>query len=125
MPTFKAQSRWTPSAGHQNTTTQKGYVFQFGKYKGMSIENDSVIKESYLEFLISSNKSLIKECEKELERRRSLEYANDTMIGKVIEAGFRAMAKELHPDTGSGTTEEFMELQGARTVLREIAENLK
>ena len=91
-------------------------VLRWGKYKGQQLAS---VPAAYLEYLVSSAKQTVAECEAELERRRMTEEASLTMVERIVEAGFRELAKKIHPDVEGGDTASMRELLSAREALRE------
>jgi hypothetical protein len=99
------------------------HIFKFGIHRGKEI-TDSRIDNSYLEFLIAKNKQDIRIYQTELDRRAALENASDDMATRLIQAGYRTLAKQLHPDVG-GDPEKFQELLGSKEILMQVLEKLK
>ena len=73
--------------------------------------------QEYLEWYLRENDLLMKQCREELERRNALEEATQSMAERIIQAGYRALAKQMHPDLG-GDPAQFRELQGTVEELR-------
>jgi hypothetical protein len=93
----------------------------FGKYSGQEI---SEIPREYLEWLRKANDEINALINTELERRDALESDQQTMIEKIVHAGYRSMAQKLHPDTG-GTTQDFQDLSAGYSQLQIILAELK
>jgi F420-0:gamma-glutamyl ligase-like protein len=96
-------------------------VLTFGKYNGVQIEN---VPGDYLEWLISTRKKDIQTYQDELDRRAAVELSSLSMVERIIQSGFRALAKTMHPDVG-GSTEQFKELQGSYEQLKGILSEVK
>jgi Putative quorum-sensing-regulated virulence factor len=91
-------------------------LFPFGTHKGLPM---SEVPREYLEWYLRENELLMKQCRAELERRDTLEEATQSMAERIIQAGYRALAKQLHPDLG-GDPAQFRELQGTVEELRSV-----
>ena len=70
-------------------------------------------------FLIESATTTIEECKTELARRESAAEATFPWVQRVIEIGYRELARRHHPDLG-GDVEEMRELNRAVEALREL-----
>lgn len=92
-------------------------ILRFGKHKG---EHISDVPTEYLEWLLSQNKNTVADLEEELERRIAAESANLPIIQQVIQAGYRALAKQHHPDVG-GDPSKMKEVNNAVEYLRKLA----
>lgn len=90
----------------------------FGKYGDYDISD---VPEDYLEWLITSSKERIKQCESELARRDNAAMANMNWMQKIIKAGFNDLARKHHPDMG-GTTQDMQELNASYDALKRAAE---
>ena len=112
-----------PKYDYVYKTTNVKNPLKFGIYRGKDITDPS-IPESYFEFIIAQQSKTLKEFEVELERRRTIEKATDSMAAQIISAGFKALALKYHPDQG-GNPETFQELLGTRAILTEVVEKLK
>lgn len=121
MPHWKSNRQ--SAASYKMGGKSSDFIFTFGKYRDRSIQ-DPAVDSPYLEFLIREQGRVLTACKNELERRAALEQATDTMIKRVVAAGYRTLAKEMHPDVG-GSTEQFLELKGAAEVLTQVVEKLK
>jgi hypothetical protein len=96
-------------------------IITFGKYNGQPLEN---IPADYIEWLISTRKKDIEMYQRELDRRATAELSTMTMVERIIQSGYRSLAKTMHPDAG-GTTEGFQELQGSYEQLKGILSEVK
>ena len=96
------------------------HVFRFGKYNGQALRD---VPTDYVEWLARDTTDKLKLWTSELERREAAEAATLPMTLAIVEAGYKALAKQYHPDTG-GDTRTFQELAGAREVLRTALKEL-
>jgi hypothetical protein len=87
---------------------------QFGKFKGLSISAPEVTTK-YLEWLLERLVADTDEIQAELARRQQAEAGNLTLAGRMVVAGFRALAKEHRDDP-----DIMRELTGARAALEEV-----
>lgn len=90
------------------------YKMPYGKYKGLALEQ---IPTTYLEWILKSMKESAASIEDELEAREQQESATLSMARRLIEAGYRQLAKQMHPDAG-GDTAAMQELNGTVERLR-------
>ncbi len=81
----------------------------FGKYKDLDLRE---VPEDYLIWLIQKGENDIRSYKLELERRENADDADASIMERLVKKGFRAMAKEMHPDHG-GTTAGMQELNAA------------
>jgi hypothetical protein len=114
------------------------YTFEFGKYSGWAIEK---VPTDYLVWLINSNAEKKRIFEAELQRRKEAEeqarraaerqqYEDELrrttfdpeMAKRVIQAGFRAVAQQCHPDHG-GNTADMQNLNLTVEKLRKVFED--
>ena len=93
----------------------------FGKYAGMDLRD---VPQEYLEWLIQMRKKDLAEYQGELERRELVESASITMVERVVQEGFRSLAKKFHPDAG-GSDAEFVELKAAHEQLKMVLGEIK
>jgi len=96
-------------------------VLTFGKYNGMPIES---VPADYLEWLIETRKKDIRLYQDELDRRAAAELSSLTMVERIIQAGYKSLAKSFHPDVG-GDANQFRELQGSYEQLKGILSEVK
>ena len=89
-------------------------TLKFGKYAGVDIRQ---VPLEYLQWLHERTVKSGEEIATEIERRERLESANQPLIERLIQSGYRALAKQLHPDVG-GTTEQMQELNDVVDTLR-------
>lgn len=134
MPPYQAQQMWPGSfwGGDRmdevrddiDPNQDKGYMgdtLSFGKYAGQKLSD---VPKDYIEWLISTREKDIKQYRAELERREMLETQASSTLDKIIQEGFKALAKKAHPDQG-GSDKQFRELQAAREQLKLAAEEVK
>jgi hypothetical protein len=91
--------------------------FVWGMYKGRAV---SEVPDHYLQFLIESSRATIDELQHELDRRALTAEAALTWRQKIVEAGFRELAKKHHPDLNGGNGAEMRELLASIAQLREL-----
>jgi hypothetical protein len=89
---------------------------RFGKYKGELL---SAVPSEYLTFLIDSATTTIEECKEELTRREAAAEATLPWVQRVVETGYRELARRHHPDHG-GDGDSMRELNAAIEALREM-----
>lgn len=94
---------------------------RFGKYAGYDLRD---IPTEYLEWMITQSERTIRDFSAELERRQTFEDASLSMAERIVQAGYRALAKQYHPDFG-GTNVQMQELNGTIEALREMLRRLK
>jgi hypothetical protein len=115
----KPKDDWTEAA--EKERTQK-MTLSFGKHAGKEISD---VPRDYLEWMVSKCKTDLATYQGELDRRDSQEAATQTDLERLVQAGYRELAKKAHPDAG-GSKESFLALQGAyeqlKVVLRELKE---
>lgn len=95
--------------------------FTFGKHKGKDVKQ---VPREYIEWLIQTCENDLRQYKKEIERRDQEEEANMTMMDKIILSGFRALAKEAHPDKG-GSNEQMRELIASHEALKSLMKTEK
>jgi hypothetical protein len=98
-------------------------TFAFGKYYGKEV-SDPEVPEDYLQWLIDANKKSIAAYQAELDRRTAAVDASLGMTEKIIQAGYRELAKKYHPDAGGDPT-VFRELQGSYEQLKGVLSEVK
>lgn len=92
-------------------------TLKFGKHKGQDIRT---VPSEYLKFLVSSAQETIAECEAELGRREMIEAAELPWLRRVVEVGYRELARKCHPDVAGGDLEAMRKLNAAIEKLREL-----
>ncbi len=84
-------------------------LFKFGKYADAKTKD---IPSEYLDWIKKKNLETIKEIDEEISRREMVEEANESFIERIINVGYKTLAKTYHPDTG-GDTMQMVELNKA------------
>lgn len=90
----------------------------FGKYAGWDI---TAVPDDYIEYMISSNEKSLKMFKDEQERRIAVTDAKLPMMARIIQAGYRVMANQNHPDKG-GSTATMQEINAANEKLKVLIE---
>lgn len=96
-------------------------ILSFGKYAGVPLSN---VPRGYIEWLVTEREKDLITYKKELQRRDDLELSNMSVMEKIVLAGFRTLAKEVHPDVG-GTTKQMQELNASYQALKEAVNIMK
>jgi hypothetical protein len=91
-------------------------ILQFGKHKGRDIRDVPV---EYVEYILGQAEKTIIACREELQRCEQSEQATMPMIDRIVTVGFRALARQHHPDAG-GETSNMQDLNAAHEALREL-----
>ena len=91
-------------------------ILQFGKYKGYDISN---IPEDYLDWLISTTQKTLSDYKEEKARREYMQEASLPWVERVIQAGYRSLAMQHHPDHG-GNTEDMRQINAAHEKLKQL-----
>lgn len=89
-------------------------TLNFGKYAGMDIRD---VPLEYLEWLLERTVKSSQDITGEIERRERLESADLPLIERLIQTGYRSLAKQMHPDAG-GSTAQMQELNNVVEALR-------
>lgn len=96
-------------------------ILKFGKHAGTDIQD---VPLDYLEWMLAKCKQDVVLYQGEIERRELVESASLSTVEKIVQAGYRTLAKTAHPDSG-GTTADFQALQAGmeqlKMILREVA----
>lgn len=87
-------------------------VLTFGKHAGKDLQD---VPEDYLDWLIEERRKEIEAYQYELSRRNDVEGRQEWMK-KIIQAGYKALAKTAHPDR-RGSSGDFLALSAAREEL--------
>ncbi|MFY9531246.1 MAG: J domain-containing protein [Candidatus Acidiferrales bacterium] len=90
---------------------------RWGKYRGEDIRT---IPAEYLEFILESAQETIRDCTAELERRALVEEASLSWAERIIQSGYRELARRHHPDIHGGDGEEMRAVNAAAEALREL-----
>jgi hypothetical protein len=96
-------------------------TLDFGKYRGYSIRD---VPREYLDWLLDSNRRTVREIEAELERRDRLDDAELSWAERLVQAGFRALAQQNHPDRG-GNTRDMQAINAANEAMKELLRTAK
>ena len=90
----------------------------FGKFKGKELS--AIEDDAYLEWLLEIAKEPLRtQINRELLARKRLDRGQLPMAQALLESGYRAMAKKLHPDVG-GSTKDMQLLNAVMDKLRRI-----
>lgn len=100
---------------------EKMKTLTFGKHAGQDI---ALVPADYIQWLLGKAKQDVADYEGELARREAVETANTSIAERIVKAGFRELAKTLHPDKG-GDAKEFQELTKANEQLKMVLEEIK
>lgn len=90
-------------------------TIEFGKYRGYDIRE---VPKEYLDWLLDKNRRMVREIEAEIDRRDRLDEANLTWAERLIQAGYRALALQHHPDRG-GKTGDMQAINAAHEAMKE------
>lgn len=90
----------------------------FGKYNGWDI---TAVPDDYVEYMITSNEKSLKMFRDEQERRIAVTDAKLPMMARIIQAGYRTLANQNHPDKG-GSTSVMQEINAANEKLKVLIE---
>jgi hypothetical protein len=85
----------------------------FGKYAGLDLQD---VPQDYIEWVLQKNKDQTAEYEAELDRRAALLQASETLVQKIVNTGYKTLAKTMHPDQG-GTDKQMHDLTMAKAWL--------
>lgn len=96
-------------------------ILAFGKYNGMDLRD---VPRDYIDWLLEKRREDVKVYEDELTRRDLVEQASQSVVERIVQAGYRELAKKAHPDTG-GTTADFQALQAAHEQLKAILKEVE
>lgn len=91
-------------------------VLQFGKYKGQDI---SQVPLEYVEWLLSKAQQDARIYEAEIERREFAESAQLSWVERLVQVGYRTLAKQHHPDHG-GDTKTMQQVNAAYERLKSL-----
>lgn len=89
-------------------------ILQFGKYRGRSIED---VPDDYIEYMIESNEKSLRTFRDEKARREAIHDAKLSMMERIVQAGYRQLSLQHHPDHGGSTT-TMQEVNAAYTKLK-------
>lgn len=102
---------------NDNTGVLNNGCFIWGKHKG---EHVSVVDAKYLEYIIGTSRTTIDLLQAELDRRKQVEEANLSVAERILQAGYRELSKQVHPDITKDNGERQRELNAAMEALREL-----
>ncbi|MCK9568705.1 hypothetical protein M0R72_07180 [Candidatus Pacearchaeota archaeon] len=88
----------------------------FGKYNGWELSD---VPDDYIEYMITSNEANLKMFRGEKERRVAYLDAKMPMMERIIQAGYRALANQHHPDKG-GDTRTMQQVNAAYEKLKQV-----
>jgi hypothetical protein len=91
-------------------------ILQFGKYKGYDLQH---VPLDYLQWLIAQQQKTVEEYQSEIIRRQSLQDAKLSMAERIVQAGFRTLASQYHPDHG-GSNDTMRQVIAANEKLKEM-----
>lgn len=91
-------------------------ILQFGKYKGYDLQQ---VPLDYLQWLIAQQQKTVEEYQSEIIRRQSLQDAKLSMAERIVQAGFRTLASQYHPDHG-GSNDAMRQVIAANEKLKEM-----
>jgi hypothetical protein len=91
-------------------------ILQFGKYRGRDIRD---VPEDYLHWIIQQQQKTLEEYRAELARRQAIQDASLSWAERMIQAGFRTLASQYHPDHG-GDNDSMRQVNAAHEGLREL-----
>jgi hypothetical protein len=91
-------------------------ILQFGKYKGYDLQQVPI---DYLSWLTAQQQKTFEEYQAEITRRQSLQDAKLSMAERMIQAGFRTLASQYHPDHG-GSNEAMRQVIAANEKLKDL-----
>ena len=94
-------------------------TMRWGKFKGRDLRD---VDTDYLEFILESAERTVVEVGDELRRRREVELADLSWLQRIIEVGYRELAKRHHPDLG-GSDEDMKGINNAAEALRGMVRN--
>ena len=91
-------------------------ILQFGKYKGYDLQQ---VPDDYLQWIAETQRKTLAEYEAEQTRRLNLQEARLSWAERMVQAGFRTLAMEHHPDRG-GNNEAMRQVIAAQARLKEM-----
>ena len=91
-------------------------ILQFGKYKGCDLQQ---VPNDYLHWILETQKKTVAEYEAEQTRRQSLQEARLGWAERLVQAGFRTLAMQHHPDRG-GSNESMRQVIAAQERLQDL-----
>jgi hypothetical protein len=91
-------------------------ILKFGKYKGSDLRS---VPDDYLTWIIEIQRNALDEYEAEQTRRQALLDARRSWAERLIQAGFRTLALQCHPDHG-GSNESMRQVIAAQERLKDL-----
>jgi hypothetical protein len=91
-------------------------ILQFGKFKGYDLQE---VPNDYLSWIIETQKKTLSEYEAEQTRRQSLQEARLSWAERIVQAGYRTLAMQCHPDHG-GSNESMRQVIAAQERLKDL-----
>jgi hypothetical protein len=89
-------------------------ILQFGKYRGRDIED---VPDDYIQYMIESNEKSLRTFRDEKARREAMRDAKLTVMERIVQAGYRQLSLQNHPDHG-GSTAAMQEINAAYAKLK-------
>lgn len=93
----------------------------FGKHRGRDITD---VPDDYIEYMISSSEKTAKTFREERDRRIAQREAKLSAMERIIQAGYRTLALQNHPDMG-GNTKAMQEINFAHDRLKSIIRGMQ
>lgn len=94
---------------------------EFGKYRGRDITD---VPDDYIEFMIISSEKTARLFHEEQDRRLAQREAKLSAMERIIQAGYRTLALQNHPDKG-GNTAAMQEINFAHDRLKSIIRGMQ
>jgi len=91
-------------------------IVKFGKFKGLDLQQ---VPDDYLTWIIETQKQTLDEYQSEQRRRLALQEARLSWAERLVQAGFRALAMQYHPDRG-GNSESMQQVIAAQERLKDL-----
>ena len=91
-------------------------ILKFGKYKDYDLQQ---VPDDYLGWIIETQKKTLDEYQVEQRRRLALQDARLSWAERLVQAGFRALAMQYHPDHG-GNGESMQQVIAAQEQLKDL-----
>jgi hypothetical protein len=91
-------------------------ILQFGKHKGRDIRD---VPADYLTWIIQQQQKTLEEYKQELTRREALSDAKLSWVERMVQAGYRSLATQYHPDHG-GDNESMRQIIAANERLKDM-----
>jgi hypothetical protein len=91
-------------------------ILQFGKYKGYDLRQ---VPDDYLAWITETQKKTLEEYQAELARRQTIQDARLSWAERMVQAGFRSLASQYHPDHG-GDNDSMRQVLAAHERLKDL-----